>query len=67
METDIQENIFKIVSKKNIWSSEHFSPKVTMEVDSYATLSDVVGAFEAFLKACGYFLPENKILDFVED
>lgn len=67
MENEIQENVFKIVSRLDSWSSEHISPKVTMEIDSYATLSDVLGAFESFLKACGYFLPENKILDFVED
>ncbi len=65
MENEIQENVFKIVSTN--WPSEHVSPKITMEIDSYATLSDVVGAFESFLKACGYFLPENTVLDFVED
>jgi hypothetical protein len=67
MENNIEENVFKIVRRSDSWSSENVFPTVKMEIDSYASLNDVINAFECFLKASGYHFPENSVLDFVEE
>lgn len=71
METDnnieIEENTFKIVRRSDYWSSDNTYHKANIEIDSSASLSQVLHAFECFLKACGYYPPDNTILDFVEE
>ncbi len=67
MENKIEENVFKIVKRTDSWSNEKVFPTVQMEIDSYASLNDVINAFECFLKASGYHVPENSVLDFVEE
>jgi hypothetical protein len=67
MENKIEENVFKIVRQLDSWSNEKVFPTVQMEIDSYASLNDVINAFECFLKASGYHFPENSFLDFVEE
>lgn len=42
-------------------------PEVHMTIDSQASISDMLEAFNCFLKAIGYFPPENHYLDYVSD
>jgi hypothetical protein len=58
---------FTITDENNIqtFNSDIF-PTVNMSIPSEASLSDMLYAFERFLEATGYVLPENSTLDFVE-
>jgi hypothetical protein len=38
-----------------------------MEIDSEATISDLLYAFERFLQATGYVLPENSHLELTSE
>lgn len=46
---------------------ENDPTQVTLEVSRESDLSEAVEAFERFLIAVGYSLPENSHLDFVEN
>lgn len=39
--------------------------KITIEINSEATLPELLEAFEGFLKASGYHVPEGHVLDIV--
>jgi|LauGreDrversion4_2_1035121.scaffolds.fasta_scaffold75827_5 hypothetical protein len=54
----------KIVSE-GFTNSVH--PTVEMSISSEASLSDMLDMFGKFLQAVGYVLPENSVLDFVEE
>jgi len=56
-----QEHIFKIVDHEGF--NRDIYPSVSMEIDSEATISDLLYAFERFLQATGYVLPENSHLE----
>jgi hypothetical protein len=58
-------HVFEIVNKNQNFKSIELKSKITIE--SEATLSDVLYAFERFLQAAGYRLPENSHLDFTVD
>ncbi len=58
-------HIFEIVSEQQNFNS--IEPKSKITINSEATLSDVLYAFERFLQAAGYCLPENSRLDFTVD
>jgi hypothetical protein len=60
-----KDHTFKIVN--NYESEEFISPTVSMEIDSQATIPDLLNAFHCFLKATGYYPPEHSTLDFVSD
>lgn len=60
-----QEHTFKIVDHEGF--NRDIYPSVSMEVDSEATISDLLYAFERFLQATGYVLPENSHLELVEE
>jgi hypothetical protein len=40
--------------------------KIEMEVHDESTLDEVLGEFQNFLRACGYTIEYNKVLDFVD-
>jgi len=40
--------------------------KVEIEVPDYSTLDEVLEEFQNFLRACGYTIEYNKILDIVD-
>jgi len=46
-------------------SNEH-GTKIEMEVHDHSTLDEILDAFQAFLRACGYTIEYNKVLDIVE-
>jgi len=48
-------------------SSEGLTPTVTMEINSEATISDILDAFKGFLLALGYVIEPGAYLDLVED
>jgi hypothetical protein len=56
-----QEHTFKIVDHEGF--NRDIYPSVSMEIDSEATISDLLYAFERFLQATGYVLPENSHLE----
>ena len=60
-----QEHTFKIVDHEGF--NRDIYPSVSMEIDSEATISDLLYAFERFLQAMGYVLPENSHLELVEE
>lgn len=45
---------------------ENIYPETDMKIASEASLDDALYAFERFLQAAGYILPDNSYLDFVE-
>ena len=47
--------------------SNNVHPTVEMSISSEASLSDMLDMFGRFLQAVGYVLPENSVLDFVEE
>ena len=57
---------FRIVDEDE-HQGEIIFPEVDMKICSEASLDDMLGAFQAFLQAVGYTLPENSYLDFVEE
>ena len=56
-----REHTFKIVDHEGF--NRDIYPSVSMEIDSEATISDLLYAFERFLQATGYVLPENSHLE----
>lgn len=48
-------------------TSEHIYPRADITISDGAGLEDMLYAFERFLEASGYILPENSTLDFVVD
>jgi hypothetical protein len=48
-------------------SKDQVFPTVHMQIDEQSGLSDHLYAFERFLQAIGFTLPENTHLDFVEN
>lgn len=60
-----KEHVFKIVN--NFEGGDYIAPTVNMEIDSQATIGDLLDAFHCFLKATGYYPPEHSTLDFVSD
>jgi hypothetical protein len=40
--------------------------KIEMEVHNESTLDEVLDEFQNFLRACGYVIEYNKVLDIVE-
>jgi hypothetical protein len=42
-------------------------PTVHMEIDQQSSLADHLYAFERFLQAIGFVLPDNSHIDFVEN
>jgi hypothetical protein len=62
----MKNHTFKIINDDQ-YSTETVYPTVEMSIDSEASLSDMLQAFQSFLMATGYVLPENSVLDFVEE
>jgi hypothetical protein len=62
----MKNHTFKIINDDQ-YSTETVYPTVEMSIDSEASLSDMLQAFQSFLIATGYVLPENSVLDFVEE
>lgn len=58
-----KEHVFKIIN--NYESPDFVYPTVTMEIDSEATLGDMLDAFSSFLNAVGYYVPNKSRLDFI--
>lgn len=52
---------------ENIGGSNGVYPEVEMKIDGQATISDMLEAFNCFLKVIGYIPPENHYLDYVSD
>lgn len=64
----MESNTFKIIQKNaHALHSDCIFPCVKMSISSEASLRDVLYAFEKFLEASGYVLPQNSTLDFVEE
>jgi hypothetical protein len=63
----MKNHTFKIINEDSFqpYDTQLF-PSVDMSIPSEASLSDMLYAFERFLEATGYVLPENSVLDFVE-
>jgi len=57
---------FRIVDEAE-YQSEKIFPETDMKICSEASLEDMLHAFERFLQASGYILPDNSYLDFVEE
>jgi hypothetical protein len=57
---------YKFVKVKSE-SNPHDITNISMDVDSSATLLDLVECFEMWLQACGYSLPGQLIFDSHED
>jgi hypothetical protein len=62
----MKNHTFKIINDDQ-YSTETIYPTVEISIDSEASLSDMLQAFQSFLIATGYVLPENSVLDFVEE
>jgi hypothetical protein len=62
----MKNHTFKIINDDK-YPTETIFPIVEMSIDSEASLGDMLQAFETFLKAAGYILPENSVLDFIEE
>ena len=63
----MKNHTFKIINEDKFQSYDSdIFPSVEMSIPSEASLSDMLYAFERFLEATGYVLPENSTLDFVE-
>jgi len=62
----MKNHTFKIINDDQ-YSTETVYPTVEMSIDSEASLSDMLQAFQSFLMATGYVLPANYVLDFVEE
>ena len=63
----MKNHTFKIINEDKFQSyNSDIFPSVEMSIPSEASLSDMLYAFERFLEATGYILPENSTLDFVE-
>jgi hypothetical protein len=58
---------FSIVEDEGVFATEQIYPDIHMEIPSEASLEDMLYAFERFLQATGYVLPENCVLDFVNE
>jgi hypothetical protein len=43
-----------------------YGTKIEMEVHDESTLDEVLAEFTNFLRACGYVIDYNKVLDIVE-
>lgn len=39
---------------------------ITMKIDKYSTLGEVLEEFERFLRGCGYVIEYNQVLTIVE-
>lgn len=52
---------------ENIGNSEGIYPEVHMKIDGQASISDMLEAFNCFLKAIGYYPPDKHYLDYVSD
>lgn len=59
-----KDHIFRIV---NNFDSNIIFPSVEMELDSQASLSDLLDALTSFIRAIGYCPKENSYLTFVSD
>ena len=55
------------IVKNTLPYSDKVYPTVSMEIDSQASLTDMLDAFSNFLGALGYILPPNSYLDFIEE
>jgi hypothetical protein len=60
-----KDHTFKIVNSYE--GGDYVAPTVNMEIDSQATIGDLLDAFHCFLKAVGYYPPEHSTLDFISD
>jgi len=60
-----KDHSFKVVNTMD--SLDAVYPVVEMEIDSQATLSDMLDAFASFLKAIGYCPKEGSYLEFISD
>jgi hypothetical protein len=58
---------FKIVERNEYQIVEDIHPKINFTIDEEASLDDMLYAFERFLRAAGYVLPENCSLNFIEN
>lgn len=59
---------FEIIETEDkTFLTERIYPECKITINSEASLGDVIDAFERFLQAAGYILPENTHLEFVEE
>lgn len=58
---------FKIIERNDSRIVEQIYPKINFTIEGEASLDDMLYAFERFLQAAGYVLPENCSLDFIEN
>ena len=66
METIKTYHTFTVESTQSS-SSEGIHPQVNMKINGDASISDMLEAFDCFLKALSYHPPENATLDYVQD
>lgn len=57
---------FKVVEETE-FPNERIYPEIEMKICSEASLDDMLEAYESFLKAIGYVLPDKSYLDLVEE
>lgn len=57
---------FKMVSKVHVALIEKHFPTVNFELSGDANLYEAISAFESFLRAVGYHIPEGAKLELVE-
>lgn len=57
---------FKIIDENETPFNKNIFPTTDMSIPEEASLSEMIEAFEKFLLATGYVLPENSTLGFVE-
>lgn len=50
-----------------IYQFDEFSPKVSIELGADAAIPEALEAFESFLKAAGYSIPEGHIIDIIPE
>ena len=65
MKQEKEEHTFKVINR--VYSRREIFPVVNMEIDGEASISDLLYAFERFIQAIGYVLPENSHIELVEE
>lgn len=56
---------FKFIKTRNP-ENNYDTTEISFELPHEIEWPEVLGAFESFLRACGYSLPDNAYLDFVD-
>ena len=65
MKQEKEEHTFKVINK--VYYGREIFPVVNMEINGEASIGDLLYAFERFIQAIGYVLPENSHIELVEE